>query len=213
MKTATVPAGGGSEWKVVTNLDNGATNNVVGTLTFDTAGALVGATNGAGTTTASTLTDSWPGAGGAAAMNFTLDFASTTQYGTSYGVNSLSQNGYAPGTLSGVNIDSTGVIFANYTNGQSLTLGQVALANFANPQGLSPLGNTSWGQSYSSGQPVIGSPQTGTRGSIQAGAVEDSNVDISSELVNLIIAQRNYQANAKTIETENTVTQTIINLR
>jgi flagellar hook protein FlgE len=105
------------------------------------------------------------------------------------------------------------VVFARYTNGQALTLGQVALATFANPQGLSPVGNTAWAESFDSGQPVIGSPQSGSRGAIQAGGLEDSNVDLSAELVNLILAQRDYQANAKTIETNNAVTQTIINLR
>jgi len=87
------------------------------------------------------------------------------------------------------------------------------LANFANPQGLAPVGNTAWAQSFDSGAAVVGAPQSGSRGTLQSGALEDSNVDISAELVNLILAQRNYQANAKTIETENAVTQTIINLR
>lgn len=126
---------------------------------------------------------------------------------------SLDQDGYASGRLTGVNIDDTGIVFANYSNGQSLALGQVALANFSNSQGLTPAGNTNWAESFASGQPVVGAPQTGALGSIQSGALEDSNVDLSSELVNLILAQRDYQANAKTIETENTVTQTIINLR
>ncbi len=106
-----------------------------------------------------------------------------------------------------------GVIFARYTNGQSKSLGQVALAAFNNTDGLSPVGDTTWVETFESGQPVIGAPDTGTLGSIKASSVEDSNVDLSAELVNLIIAQRNYQANAKTIETSDAVTQTIINLR
>jgi flagellar hook protein FlgE len=164
-------------------------------------------------TTTPTLNDTWPAPGGAAVLNFGLNFAGTTQFGTDSTVNALSQDGYAPGRLSGINIDQSGVVFARYSNGQALTLGQVALANFSNPQGLAPVGNTAWAESFDSGQPIVGSPQSGARGSVQAGALEDSNVDISSQLVNLILAQRNYQANAKTIETSNAVTQTIINLR
>lgn len=214
VKTANVVAGGGTEWTVRTDLDNSGTTNVLGTIRFDTAGALAGVTPTAGAFTATpTLTDTWPAPGGAAAMSFDLDFAGTTQFGTDSTVNALSQDGYAPGRLSGINIDQSGVVFARYSNGQALTLGQVALANFSNPQGLSPVGNTAWVESFDSGQPVVGSPQSGARGSVQAGALEDSNVDISSQLVNLILAQRNYQANAKTIETDNAVTQTIINLR
>ena len=100
-----------------------------------------------------------------------------------------------------------------YNNGQSLVQGQVVLANFANVQGLTPVGKTAWVQSFQSGEPVVGTPRSGTLGALQAGALEDSNVELSDQLVNLIVAQRNYQANAKTIETESAITQTIINLR
>lgn len=206
VKSATVPVGGGTNWAVHSGLDNSATTNNLGTLTFSTGGALTAPSPAA-------LNDSWPAPGGASAMNFGINFSGSTQFGTDFTVNALSQDGYAPGRLSGVNIDSSGVVFARYTNGQALTLGQVALANFANPQGLAPSGNTAWVESFDSGQPVIGAPESGSRGSVQAGALEDSNVDVSSQLVNLILAQRNYQANAKTIETDNAVTQTIINLR
>jgi flagellar hook protein FlgE len=206
VKSAVVPVGGGTNWTVHSSLDNSATTNTLGTLTFSTAGALTAPVP-------ASLNDAWPAPGGAAAMSFGVNFSGSTQFGTDFTVNALSQDGYAPGRLAGVNIDDTGVVFARYTNGQALTLGQLALANFANPQGLAPVGNTSWVESFDSGQPVIGAPQSGSRGSVQAGALEDSNVDISSQLVNLILAQRNYQANAKTIETDNAVTQTIINLR
>lgn len=151
--------------------------------------------------------------GGASPLGFTVDFTNSTQFGSEFSVNALNQDGYAPGRLAGLDIDDTGVVFARYTNGKGLKLGQVALANFSNPQGLSPVGNTMWAESFDSGQPVVGAPQTASLGSIQSGALEDSNVDLSDELVNLIIAQRNYQANAKTIETANAVTQSIINLR
>lgn len=144
---------------------------------------------------------------------FVLDLSGTTQYGTAFGVNDQQQNGYTTGRLSGLDVSSEGVIFARYTNGQSKALGQVALASFSNTNGLSPVGDTSWVETFESGQPIIGAPDTGTLGSIEASSVEESNVDLSEELVNLIIAQRNYQANAKTIETSDAVTQTIINLR
>ncbi|KPP97699.1 flagellar hook protein FlgE [Marinobacter sp. HL-58] len=144
---------------------------------------------------------------------FVLDLGNTTQYGSEFGVNDQQQNGYATGRLSGLDVSDEGVLFARYTNGQSKSLGQVALASFNNTNGLSPVGETTWVETFESGQPIIGAPDTGTLGSINASSVEESNVDLSEELVNLIIAQRNYQANAKTIETSDAVTQTIINLR
>ncbi|MGC8120468.1 flagellar hook protein FlgE [Marinobacter sp. VGCF2001] len=144
---------------------------------------------------------------------FVLNLADTTQYGAAFGVNDQRQNGYTTGRLSGLDVSGEGVIFARYTNGQSKSLGQVALGAFSNTDGLSPVGDTTWVETFESGQPVIGAPDTGTLGSIEASSVEESNVDLSAELVNLIIAQRNYQANAKTIETSDAVTQTIINLR
>lgn len=208
------PTATGTDWSVYTSLDNGGIHSL-GTISFDTNGALTGATPAGGAFSATAaLPDSWSLTGGGVnALNYTLDVTGSSQYGSDFAVNSLDQDGYAPGRLASVNIGDSGVVFARYTNGQALTLGRVALANFANPQGLVPIGNTAWAESFDSGAPVIGDPQTGSRGSIQSGALEDSNVDISSELVNLILAQRNYQANAKTIETDNAVTQTIINLR
>ncbi|MDF0750666.1 flagellar hook protein FlgE [Marinobacter sp. 71-i] len=144
---------------------------------------------------------------------FVLDLGNTTQYGSEFGVNDQQQNGYATGRLSGLDVSDQGVLFARYTNGQSKSLGQVALAAFNNIDGLSPVGDTSWVETFESGQPIVGAPDTGTLGSIKASSIEESNVDLSAELVNLIIAQRNYQANAKTIETSDAVTQTVINLR
>jgi len=142
-----------------------------------------------------------------------MDFTKSTQFSSSFAVNSVAQDGYTTGELAGLEIDDTGLIFARYTNGQSKVQGQIVLANFANAQGLTPAGKTQWVQSYESGEPVIGTPMSGTMGALQAGALEDSNVELSDQLVNLIVAQRNYQANAKTIETESAITQTIINLR
>jgi flagellar hook protein FlgE len=149
----------------------------------------------------------------AAAAGVTIDIRDATQFASAFAVTAVSQDGYTTGELSGLEIDDTGVIFARYTNGQSLVQGQVVLASFANVQGLTPVGKTAWVQSFQSGEPVVGTPRSGTLGALQAGALEDSNVELSDQLVNLIVAQRNYQANAKTIETESAITQTIINLR
>ena len=149
----------------------------------------------------------------ATSSNFQIDVSNATQFEGVFSVNSLDQTGFSTGQLSGLDIDETGIIFARYSNGQALVLGQVALADFSNEQGLTPLGDTAWAESFQSGPAVIGAPLSAALGSIQSGALEDSNVEIAEELVNLIIAQRNFQANARTIETANEVTQTIINLR
>ncbi|MFI8609137.1 flagellar hook protein FlgE [Pseudomonas sp. NPDC077649] len=154
-----------------------------------------------------------PNGATANATGVNIDLRQATQFASSFAVNSVSQDGYTTGQLAGLEIDDTGVIFARYTNGQSKVQGQVVLANFANVQGLTPVGKTAWVQSFESGEPVVGTPRAGTLGALQSGALEDSNVELSDQLVNLIVAQRNYQANAKTIETESAITQTIINLR
>ncbi len=142
-----------------------------------------------------------------------LEMGNATQFANTFAVNAVAQDGYTTGELAGIEIDDSGKIFARYTNGQSKVQGQVILADFANVQGLIPVGKTQWVQSLASGEPVRNPGTTGTLGAIQAGALEDSNVELSDQLVNLIVAQRNYQANAKTIETESAITQTIINLR
>lgn len=147
------------------------------------------------------------------AAGFTMDIRNSTQFSSAFAVNSVTQDGYTTGQLAGLEIDDTGVIFARYTNQQSKVQGQVVLASFANVQGLTPVGKTQWVQSFQSGEPVVNKPRSGTMGALQSGALEDSNVELSDQLVNLIVAQRNYQANAKTIETESAVTQTILNIR
>ena len=152
-------------------------------------------------------------AGGGGAINMILNYADTTQFGSPFSVNALSQNGFATGRLSGLDIGGDGIIFARFTNGQSRVEGQLALADFANPQGLSPLSETTWGETFASGSVVVGAAGTSSLGLIQSGALEDSNVEISEELVNMIIAQRSFQANAEVISTTDAVTQTIINLR
>ena len=145
--------------------------------------------------------------------NFVVDLDGSSQFGSVFSVENLDQNGYTTGRLAGLDVDSKGILFARFTNGEAQTLGQVALANFNNMEGLKPIGNSMWAQTFETGEAVIGAPGSSSLGDITSGALEESNVDLSEELVNLIIAQRNYQANAKTIETANATTQTIINLR
>jgi flagellar hook protein FlgE len=160
---------------------------------------------------ATTLTATNPAS--AAAQSISFDFAGTSQYGGNFGVNSLTQDGFASGRLSSFSTSSDGTILGRYTNGQSRALGQVVLANFTNPQGLQPLGNNAWAETSSSGGPLVGAPGTSSLGVLQASAVEDSNVDLTAELVNMITAQRVYQANAQTIKTQDQVLQTLVNLR
>lgn len=145
-------------------------------------------------------------------LNLNLDYTNLTQFGSPFGVNTLTQNGYASGRLSGIDVDPEGIVFARFTNGQSSALGKVALANFANPQGLRQLGDTQWTQTFESGDLELGEPRTGAFGILQSGALETSNVDIASQLVSLITAQRNFQANAQVISTADNITQTIINI-
>lgn len=180
------------------------------TLGFDATGALT-SVNGAAATSA--VASAYNPGNGAAPINLTMDFVGTTQYGSSFAVNNLSQDGYTSGRLAGVDIDTEGVIFARYTNGQSSALGKVALAKFNNQQGLRQVGDTSWTESFSSGTPQLGEAGTSSFGQIQSGALEASNVDIASQLVNLITAQRNFQANAEVISTADSITQTVINIR
>lgn len=142
-----------------------------------------------------------------------VDYTGTSQYGSSFSVNALKQDGYTSGRLSGFNISADGTIAGRYTNGQSATLGQVVLANFTDPNGLQPLGNNLWAETATSGPALVGTPNSGSLGVLQSSAVEDSNVDLTAELVNMITAQRNYQANAQTIKTQDQVMQTLVNLR
>ncbi len=151
--------------------------------------------------------------GGSANLSFSIDFNNTSQYGSPFSVNALNQDGFATGRLSGIDISDTGVITSRFTNGQSRTLGQLALANFNNSQGLRQLGDTSWAETFDSGAPLIGDPGSGSLGLIQSGALEGSNVDLTEELVSMITSQRNFQANAQVISTADTITQTIINIR
>ena len=150
---------------------------------------------------------------GAADINLSLDFATATQFGSNFGVNSLSQDGFTTGRLTGVSVDPEGIVFARFTNGQSTSLGKLALANFVNPQGLQQIGDTNWAESFQSGDALLGEAGTASFGNIQSGALEASNVDLTAQLVQMITAQRNFQANAQMISTADTVTQTVINIR
>ena len=150
---------------------------------------------------------------GAAAMNVTVDLSASTQYGSNFAVNSVIQDGYTTGRLIGIDITDTGVVQARFTNGQSTALGQVAIANFSNPQGLQQLGNTQWAETFASGQALRGQAGNSGFGLVQSGALEGANVDVTEQLVQMITAQRNFQANAQMISTADQITQTIINMR
>jgi flagellar hook protein FlgE len=180
-------------------------------LAFDTEGALA-SVDGVAAGTEFAL-DYDPGNGATPVAGLAIDFANSTQFGSGFSVEGLTQDGYSTGRLAGIDIDEQGLIFARFTNGEAQTIGQVALASFNNLEALKPVGSTLWAQTADSGELIVGSPGSASFGDIQAGALEESNVDLSEQLVNLIIAQRNFQANSKTIETANQTTQTIINLR
>ncbi len=142
-----------------------------------------------------------------------LDFGDTTQFGIDFAVSNLTQDGYAPGELTSLNISDSGVIMAKYSNGESQAAGQIALVNFRNVQGLQPTGGGNWTQTYASGEPVRGAPGEGNMGLLRSGALEDSNVDLTAELVNMMTAQRAYQANAQTIKTQDQILSTLLNMR
>lgn len=142
-----------------------------------------------------------------------LDVSGATEYGAKFGVTNLTQDGYAPGQLSGIVIETNGIITARYSNGQSKSAGQLEIATFRNAQGLQPVGGNAWARTYATGDPIVGVPGNGNLGVLQSGALEESNTDLTSELVNMITAQRYYQANAQTIKTEDQILQTLVNLR
>ncbi len=153
-------------------------------------------------------------ANGSSAMPVNVNVTGTTQYGNVNGVKKLTQDGYTSGQLSQFAIGQDGVIEGKYSNEQTMTLGQVVLTSFLNPNGLQSKGENVWSETATSGQPLTGTPGSGTKlGALSSGALEASNVDLTAELVNLIIAQRTYQANAQTVKTQDQATQTLINMR
>ena len=153
------------------------------------------------------------GVGTLAIAALDIDMTKFTQFAASFGVTQASQDGYSAGALTGVNVDSTGLIRASYSNGHLKSVGQLELANFANLNGLQPLGGNEWAKTTTAGDPVLGVAGAGGLGTVQSSALEDSNVDLTSELVNMMVAQRIYQANAQTIKTQDQVLQTLVNLR
>ena len=217
VKTSTSPTG--STWDVYLILDKGVTGGDVditpttgNTLTFSTTGQLdtavsptsittipLGLTNGADNTQTITLSF--------------IPSTSITQYSSPFQVTTMSQDGSTVGQLTNVSIGNDGVVAATYSNGTTEKLGMVALAKFSNPQGLTQIGDTSWKESQDSGSATPGVPNTGTYGSIKASALESSNTDLSAELVDLIAAQRNYQANSRALEVNSTLQDTILQIR
>ncbi|EDP57902.1 flagellar hook protein FlgE [Vibrio sp. AND4] len=192
-----------NEWQVNVEVNGAPTTPATAqTVQFNTDGTLASPTG--------SFNIAFPAAG-ANAMSIDISLNGSTQFGASFGVSTNNPNGYTSGELAGVRVEDNGMVYATYTNGQSQLQGQVVLADFANTQGLSKVSGTSWTQSFSSGAPIMGVPGTGTLGNLTPGALEGSNVDLTSELVALMTAQRNYQANAKTISTNDKLTQALFN--
>ncbi|MGI2000275.1 flagellar hook protein FlgE [Shewanella frigidimarina] len=148
---------------------------------------------------------------GASALNFDIGYDKSTQYAANYNNSSLRQDGFTSGELKGVRLDDNGLVYGTYTNGQELLQGQVALANFSNPNGLKPVSNNAWVASNEAGQAIMGAPSTGTMGTVTGGYLEGSNVDTTAEMVNLMSAQRNYQSNAKVLDVNSTMQQALLN--
>lgn len=146
-------------------------------------------------------------------LDFSLSFQNATQYSGGFSVKELKQDGYSAGQLAGFSVGSDGIVLGRYTNGVSRQLGQVALVTFTNPNGLQMAGNNVWQPTGASGEPIANQPGMGNTGLLQASSVEESNVDLTAELVKMITAQRNYQANAQTIKTQDQAMQTLMNMR
>jgi flagellar hook protein FlgE len=196
---------------------NGGTTTDLGTMTFNSSGQLSGTTlsaaaGGGATPTANTFSLSITPTDGAAPQTISIDVAGTTQYGSANGVNNLADNGYPSGTLSNFTIGTDGTITGHYSNQQTMVLGQIVVANFNNPNGLVNLGGNQWQQTVASGVAQVSTPGSTNHGQLTGGAVEESNVDLTNQLVDLITAQRNYQANAQTIKTQQTVDQTLLQM-
>lgn len=197
-----------NEWNVY-GLVNGAAFDPatpIATITFDGAGMPVLPL----TVTPLSIPSADP-AGTAASA--TIDLDSLTQFGSRFAISSLEQNGYAPGEVTGVNINEEGLVMARYSNGKTQSVAKVTLVNFRNVQGLSADGGGVWQETRASGQPIPGEPGIGNFGGLRSGSLEDSNVDLTAELVNMMTAQRAYQANAQTIKTQDQVLSTLVNMR
>jgi flagellar hook protein FlgE len=208
VKTATP-----NEWEVHTMID-GVSTSGPDTVTFDGSGQLPAALLPLEVDIAAwTPLDELGNPNGADVQPITTDLSGSTQFGSDFSVNVARQDGFTTGQLSSVEVGDSGVVFARFTNGQSRALGQVALTDFPNTMGLQAMGNTTWAETFASGQPLLGAPGTSGLGIVQSGALEDSNVEVTEQLVEMIIAQRDFQANAQVIQTEDAITQAVINLR
>ncbi len=195
-----------NEWEMQVALDG----NVVGgatLVTFDSDGQLLTPANGDLTLPPIALSN------GAADLEVDIDLDGVTQYGDTYSVNSIRQDGYASGRLVGVEVNEEGIVQARFTNGQTTALGQLAMTRFSNPEGLQALGDTAWAETFDSGSAQRGVAGSSGFGGVQSGALEASNVDLTEQLVNMITAQRNFQANAQMITTADQVTQAALNIR
>jgi flagellar hook protein FlgE len=148
---------------------------------------------------------------GASAISVDIGYDKSTQYSANYNNSSLRQDGFTSGELKGVRLDDNGLVYGTYTNGQELLQGQVALANFSNPNGLKSVSNNAWVASNEAGQAIMGAPSSGTMGTVTGGYLEGSNVDTTAEMVNLMSAQRNYQSNAKVLDVNSTMQQALLN--
>lgn len=210
------------EWDVYANV-NGTTNqNItpgggpIGTLTFAANGAIAAGNPMNVSVNILGVMQSLgqpAGNGAQAVQTFPVDFTGTTQFGSAFGTNRLEQDGYAAGNLVGLSVGSDGIIQGRYSNGQTFAQGQIVLANFTNPNGLQALGNNQWSETSVSGSALVGAPNTSSLGVLSSSTVEESNVDLTAELVKLITQQRNYQANAQSIKTQDQILQTLVNLR
>ncbi|TDP83657.1 flagellar hook protein FlgE [Aquabacterium commune] len=216
--SATPPvAAAGSQWAVYLSADgntNAASVNStagvptpIATFTYNPDGTLPAGT-------VFTVPSIPGGKNGQPLTGVTLDMSKSTEYAGNYAVTELSGGGYAQGNLSDFLIETDGTVKARYTNGQSKAIARVQLADFKNLNGLQPIGGNEWKATNASGEPLpLGAPGSGVYGLLQSGALEESNVDLTGELVSMIVAQRAYQANAQTIKTEDQVLQTLVNLR
>lgn len=229
---------GTNAWRVHTYMDGRSPANpattppvaITADITFNSDGSINALTAGAGwTQTGNTLTmTGWvpgtitnaattpvtwgPNGSVAATGGIAFNMALTTSYNSPTARTAQFQDGYATGQISSLTIDATGVMTANFSNQQTKAIGQVAVASFANEQGLQPIGGTRWKETFASGVAGVDAPTTGTLGSVVSNSLEESNVNLTNELVELIKAQSNYQANAKTISTQSTIMQTIIQM-
>lgn len=195
---------GTGTWDYHFSLDGSEVGSAT-SLVFDNSGNMTTPANGL--TTKGPVTPT-----GAQAITFTLDLSDVSQYNGDFAVNSLSQDGYASGQLNGVTINSSGIVSARFSNGITRPQGQIVLADFTNQRGLQRMGENTWLETSDSGEPLLGAAGAGTFGDISSGALEESNVELSSELVNLIDAQRMFQANAQAISAADTLTQTLLNI-